>query len=367
MVRQSKNKRRKENASKAETGSKHSTHLLRCVLSMLLAAAVIGGLTLLAGTPSKNLIERNPNIDARYLNLMKQSRPDVVLLGNSMLGEGVDERLFMNQTGQRTVKLWSGGWSSAVWYLALKNVIVPASPRPQTVVVFFRDHFLTNPTFRVTGDYKKGIDQLTGPEEPLLERLAYLNAMNPLTYWLNQNWSLFQKRGDLKHKLESDIKSFVGAVYRQKDADMMNQNIERTFGVENLLADQLGKAQLKSEAASSKDLYDFEKSLPVSFLPAMVQIARDNNVRLVLVRVKKRREAEGLPTPAGLDDYIHHLKQWCDNEQVPLIDFSDDPRLTLELYADGDHLNRKNGRTLFTQLLAEQLKPYLNTPSGASR
>ena len=99
--------------------------------------------------------------------------------------------------------------------------------------------------------------------------------------------------------------------------------------------------------------------LPKSFLPTIIQMTRDNNVQLLLVRVKKRREVEGLPTPAGLDDYTHDLKQWCDSEQVPLIDFSDEPQLKLEHYADGDHLNREDGRTLFTQLLAERLKPHL--------
>jgi hypothetical protein len=359
VVRQIKNKRRKKEAPKAKADSQHNAYLIGCFRSTLLAVCVIGGITLLAGTPSKNLIEHDPNIDARYLNLMKQAKPEVVLLGNSMMGEGVDDRMFMNQTRLRTIKLWGGGWSSAVWYLAMKNVIIPAKPRPDTIVVFFRDHFLTHPSNRVTGNYKKGIDQLTGPNEPLLERLAYLNAMNPLTYQLNQNWALYQKKDGFKHKLESEIKSFISSAYGQKTAESLNQNIEQIFGVKNLMPDQLGKAQLKSEAVSREELYDFETMLPKSFLPTIVQMTRDNDVQLVLVRVKKRREVEGLPTPAGLDDYIHDLKQWCGKEQVPLIDFSDEPQLKIEHYADGDHLNREEGRTLFTQLLAERLKPHL--------
>lgn len=362
MGKQRKNRRRQTNASKAKAGGEHSVYLLRCVMSVMLAVGVIGSLTLLAGTPSKNLIEYNPEINARYPMLMKRAKPEVVLLGNSMLGEGVDERLFIQRTGCRTVKLWGGGWSSAVWYLAVKNVIVAAEPQPNTVVVFFRDHFLTYPTFRVTGEYKKVIDQFTSPDEPLLERLAYLNAMNPLSYWLNQNWSLIRKREDVKHGLESNVKSWVGSVYGQEDADSVNQSIEQMFGTRNLMVDQLGKAQLESEAASSKALYNFEELLPASFLPSMVQLARDNDVQLIFVRVKRRREVEGLTAPTGLDDYIQNLQQWFSQQQVPFIDFSDEPRLKLEHYADGDHLNREDGRTLFTQLLAERLKPYLTAP-----
>lgn len=366
MTRQIKRRtNRKKTASAKESSQAHGVYILRCILSLIIVTVVVGGLTLLAGTPSRNVIERSPTINTRYPAVMKQVKPQVVLLGNSMLGEGVDERLFMQQTGLRTLKLWSGGWSSAIWYLALKNVIVPASPRPQTVVLFFRDHYLTDPTFRVTGEYKKGVDELTGPDEPLLERLAYLNAMNPLTYQLNQNWSLFQKREYLKESLESNVKSWVGSVYGHSDVESVNQNIQRMFGVDNLLAEELGNAQLKSEEVKNKDLYDFQKALPVSFLPAMVEIARENNIRLVLVRVKRRREVRGLQRPAGLDEYIRDLKQWCSSEQVPLIDFSEDARLTLDLYADGDHLNRGDGRTLFTQLLTEQLKPYLSTATAS--
>lgn len=360
MARQIKNKKRKKNAPKAQPQSSHWPHLIGSMRSVLIAIFVIGGLTLLAGTPSKNLVERNPTVDARYLNLMKQAKPEVVLLGNSMLGEGVDERLLMNRTRLRMIKLWGGGWSSAVWYLATKNIIIPANPKPDTVVLFFRDHFLTHPSNRVTGEYKRGIDMLAGPDEPLLERLAFLNAMNPLTYQLNQSWGLYQKKDNFKHKLESNIKSLVSSVYGQESTDSLNQNIEHIFGIKNLMPDQLGKAQLQSEAVSRKELYDFNKMLPKSFLPTMVELTRNNNVQLILVRVKKRREAEGLRAPAELDNYIRDLKEWCGNEQVPLIDFSDESRLKLEHYADGDHLNREGGRRLFTHLLAERLQPYLS-------
>lgn len=366
MVRQIRKRSiRKKIVSTKQPSHADGTHIVHCILSLVIVVIIVGGLTLMAGTPSKNLIEHNPNINPRYPSILRQARPEVVLLGNSMMGEGVDDQLFMNKTRLRTIKLWGGGWSSAMWYLAMKNVIAPANPRPKTVVLFFRDHFLTYPTYRVTGEYKKWVDQLTGPEEPLLERLAYLNAMDPLTYQLNQNWSLFQKREHLKESLESNVKSWVGSIYGHPDTESVNQSIHHIFGVDNLLAEELGNAQLKSEEVKDKNLYDFQKSLPVSFLPEMVRIARDSNIQLALVRVKRRREAEGRSKPAGLDEYIRDLKRWCSEQQVPLIDFSNEPQLTLDLYADGDHLNRSDGQTLFTQLLVEQLKPYLGSATAS--
>jgi hypothetical protein len=356
---------RKKTASTEQQSQAHSVHILRCVLSLIIVGVILGGLTLLAGPPAETIIEYNRSIDAQYHMKLKNSKPQVVLLGNSLLGDGVDEDQFTHLTKRRTLKLCSGGWASAAWYLAFKNVIIEASPKPQTVVILFRDHFLTDPAYRVRGKYMAYMDKLAGPEEPLLERLAFLNAMNPLTYQLNRNWSLFQKREGLKKGLESNIKSWVGSVYGHPDDNGLNNSIEQIFDTDNLSAKEFGDAQLKSEEANNKTQYDLKKSLPVSFLPAMVQMAHENDIQLIFVRVKRRREAQGLATPAGLDDYIRNLQQWFTRQQVPFIDFSDDPHIKIEHYGNGDHLNKQDGRALFTKLLVERLKPYLDTPARA--
>ena len=50
--------------------------------------------------------------------------------------------------------------------------------------------------------------------------------------------------------------------------------------------------------------------------------AKENDIQLILVRVKRRREAEGQSEPEKLKNYIHDFEQWCDKEKVPFIDFS---------------------------------------------
>jgi hypothetical protein len=82
MVRQIKKRgNRKKNASVKPPASAHTPHILRCIVSLLIVMTVVGALTLLAGTPSKNLIERSPAINTRYPAMLKQVKPQVVFLG----------------------------------------------------------------------------------------------------------------------------------------------------------------------------------------------------------------------------------------------------------------------------------------------
>ncbi|MCP4709017.1 MAG: hypothetical protein GY869_10355 [Planctomycetes bacterium] len=91
----------------------------------------------------------------------------------------------------------------------------------------------------------------------------------------------------------------------------------------------------------------------------MIELAQQNNINLVFVRMKRRRDAQNEPTPQALTQYINHLQTYLQNQNVPLIDFTNNPQITLDQFAAGDHLNNHTGTPLFTQLLAENLKPIL--------
>ncbi len=357
--RRRKKQKKKTSASVTQTDHFFRRRVAHCIVSLLLVFIVIAALTVIAGPPSGRVIDYNPSIDEWYPSVMEKTKPDVVLLGNSLIGEGVDEQLLARQINQRTVKLWKGGWASAVWYLTFKNVVIPASSPPKTVAIFFRDHFLTDPAYRTQASYMTYIDDLAGPEEPMLERLAYLNGMDKTTYWLNQHWGLFEKRNDIKHDVESTVKSWAGSLYNHQNAQAVDRSIKKLFKVNNMLTHELANAQMKSEMVSNADLYDFNKSLPLSFLPHIVQMARDNDIQIIFIRMQRRRDAEGQSTPDGLDDYMRELKSWFEAQNVAFIDFSNEPRLKPEHYDNGDHLNRSEGRRLFTTLLAKKLQPYL--------
>ncbi|MNC99974.1 hypothetical protein D3C83_184480 [compost metagenome] len=57
--------------------------------------------------------------------------------------------------------------------------------------------------------------------------------------------------------------------------------------------------------------------------------------------------------------YVRDLEAYLGERDIPLIDFTGEPRIRKEHYANGDHLDPAIGAPVFTELLAERLAPYL--------
>jgi hypothetical protein len=57
--------------------------------------------------------------------------------------------------------------------------------------------------------------------------------------------------------------------------------------------------------------------------------------------------------------YISQLNDYLTSQGVPLIDFTNDPSITREHFGKGDHLNRQEGRKIFTVRLSELIKQNL--------
>lgn len=289
---------------------------------------------------------------------LDQAKPEVILLGDSMLGEGVDQNGFSNLTDASTAKISPGGSATAYWYLMLKNVIAGANHKPALLVIFFRDHFLTEPSFRVHTPYQQSIDGLALDNEPLLDRLAYWPTLNPLERFLQSNVRMYQERDVIKTTLERWAKSAI-ALLLGHETSASDEAIDRVFSEENMVPEWMNQRQLEAEQAQSVSVYDFQKRLPLSFLPTMVDIAKRSNIQLAFVRVKRRRDLEPGQQPAALVKYMKDLQAYFEENDVPLIDFTDDARIQPEHYGSGDHLNRDLGRPLFTRMVSEALAPYV--------
>ncbi len=117
---------------------------------------------------------------------------------------------------------------------------------------------------------------------------------------------------------------------------------------EHLLGELLGTPVLKIGIGGSASAWWY--LLVKNVLPAA------NHRPDVLVRMRTRRAAEGEPPSPGLDEYTRALAKYAAREGIPLLDFSDESSLTVHHFAHTDHLNKQEGRTLFTHLLAERLR-----------
>jgi hypothetical protein len=323
----------------------------RVAATWLIAVAVLAAATLVAdkaySPPSATAIPWKQQE-------LSSQRPEVILLGNSMLGEGIDEGLFESLTGLRTCKWAIGGSESAYWYVVTKNVIATCAHKPRLLVVFFRGTVLAYPGFRTSGKYRDEIELWTLPEEPLLDELAYRTSSPPLVRVAEQLWPLcdWRHRNALKTRAETLVKQVTAALLKT-NPETLAAAAAAVFAEDELDLVQATAQQLAAEQAFS--VVPRQIQIGRSFLPEIVRVTKEAGIQLVFVRVKRRTDADGRPQSAELTDYINGLREYLQEASVPLLDFSHDPSLGLELFAAGDHLDREKGRPVFTRLVAAEV------------
>ena len=104
--------------------------------------------------------------------------------------------------------------------------------------------------------------------------------------------------------------------------------------------------------------WDFNARVEKSFLPDMIQIARERGINLIMVREKNSRAMTIQDESPDIRKYFQEMADFLKKEGVPLLDFSHNPELTMDLFQDEMHLNSK-GQTVFTQLVAESFLSLL--------
>lgn len=339
---------------------------MKYVKRIALALTVIVAANILLWPPENILVGHNEKCvhRLRFENCLVQAKPQIILLGNSILRQAIEPRLFADLTGTHTVSFARDGSASAYWYLTLKNIIAKSPHKPSIVAIFFRDEFLTRPDFRVKGEYKLLVHEMANDEEPLLDRLAYPESMGYPSYLLNKYSPLYQKRNLAKESVDSFIKHKIAASILGREPDKIDEAITNVFARENLNRDLMTRIQTAAELNTKPDDFDFDKVIDKSFLPHMINIAKEDNIKLVFVRVKRRRDLKQDSEPGKLKSYIADLKSYLEKNNLTLLDFTHDGRLKLEHFADGDHLDRETGRILFTELLAQQMKPIIRETNG---
>jgi len=342
-----------------------------CVLASALALS-----RLWAGPARDALVER-PSRDELHWpaapdleGLLARERPDVAVLGNSVMAAAVDADALGEALDLEVADLTLNGSASALWYLLLKNVVARAEgdARPRAVVLGFRDVFLTEPDYRTGGRYRTTVDWFADADEPLLDRRALLRGTGPLELLALEHWSAWQRRDHLREGAEALAKEGVAARIAGRPPGDLTAAVDRVFAEERKRPDAVTAAQTRAEVQIEPYHFDFPAQLDRSLLPEMIRIAREAGVQLVLVRMPNRRSAEArmraLDLPAWatewLPGYVDALMAHLEREGVDVIDLEGDPRIPFEWYANGDHLGPEPGRREFTRILAEELAPLLH-------
>jgi hypothetical protein len=301
----------------------------------------------------------NSSVKKRYQDAIVKDNANLVLIGDSVLELSVDPEQLSKLTGENTVNIAIPGSASAIWYLIMKNNVAISSHKPQYVIIVFRDTILTVPEYRVNGKYFSLLSDFASSKDKLLIQKAFIQQMSLPEQWADQYLPIYGSRLQLRETLDYSIRytlsSLVGC--NQKCNDDANIAVFKDNNLEsNLLVEAIATAE--SYLYTPAQL-DFAAQLDNSFLPEIVSLAKENNIQLVLVRTKHLDDPTAVSESAALKGYIEDLKSFADKNNVIVLDFAHDDRLTSDLFMDTHHLTPA-GAVIFTNMLAEALNPIFH-------
>ena len=293
------------------------------------------------------------------IRTLNHRQPQLVLIGNSMLGEGVHEHKLEALLKLPTAAVWSGGVGSVWWYLVLKNIILQLKTKPTLIGIIFRDNHLTLPTVRVTGKHKKLLDSLASKDEEVLDRLAYLSQENILSFQLKKYIPLFGEQAYYRQVFDATLQSITSSVLRLPDSEALNRAAASVFASNKMIPALLSKRQLDDERQQDSAKKDMTFQPEQSFLKPMIELCQKQGIPLVFIRVKRRRDLKPDSQPQVLLDYMDKLSAYLQDNKVYLLDYTDNAALQKEHFGGGDHLNRQSGRQVFTAMLAADIQKIL--------
>ncbi len=287
--------------------------------------------------------------DSGVIDGLERMQPGFVVIGDSMAGR-IDEHHLAETSGVPVAPIRYAASGPALWYLALKNWVVPSRIDPQWVVVFFRDTNLTDTLFRIDGPAPDRTDPMALDEEPELDALVAAR-LEGAWHRAHALASRAYRVDDTRRWTEPALTSWIArVVVGSRGRDELLRRVNDTFALERLRP--MEEADLR--AAADRDA-DFAGNVESSVLPAMLRLARERGLRLCFVRVL-RRPVAGRPPPESpaLARYVRDLRAYIEAGGGALIDDRDIPEMASLVYNDGDHIDRSE-RIRYTDLFHDAI------------
>jgi hypothetical protein len=313
--------------------------------------AAVGDLPQLGYLPSLEI--RRPHKPFRALKVeeLRSGNPRWVFIGDSMLGTRVDPFYLRHLVGdQPAAFLHHAATGPAWWYLAFKNQLVASGVKPRMTFIFFRDTNLTDTMFRLEGQYGRALDEVATESEPELDRLVAAHRKGP--------W--YRVHRALDGVYQADVAtSWLEPLLRrwwvrwrdprQEAVDRFEWNLDQMFSVDTIRYD-VGADLAHSDVA---DVPDFDRDLPLSVLPLIVDLSRQHGVPVCFVRVQRRPVDNRPPEQSPeLAQYVADMSAWLEANGALFHDDTGDPEMTLDLYQDGDHVA---DRRRYTEIFRKRL------------
>jgi hypothetical protein len=263
-------------------------------------------------------------------------QPGYITIGDSMGGRIDPERLTALANAP-IAPILQNATGTAYWFLVFKNWVVASHVKPKRVVIFFRDTNLTDPMFRVSGPYRQTLDEVARDREDELNAVLAQHTNGPwyrVHHLAASIYDVDRARDWLVPALTAwPARVVIGTARRQVLLDEIND----AFALDKLRS----VSQADLAAADDRDA-DFAAHVDTSLLPAFLELARANGIRLCFVRVMRRPTGWG-EAPAqshALRIYMRDLRAYLESHGADLLDDYDDGELAKLPYADGDHIDR---------------------------
>lgn len=249
-----------------------------------------------------------------------------------------------------------------MWYLMMKNLIAVQSPPPRTVILFFRDRQLTLPAHRTGGGYRKTIETYMRDQEPVLDELLRTSERQQKPWPERVSQAMYPVQWRRERCRESVLSTALDLVASHQEYGRIRDDARDLFQPRNLRRD--AGQNFEQEEGSLRVLddeeMDFAAAVGDSFLPHLLEIARDRQIHLVLYRVKRKPRADGRlarespTTPA----YFQALRACVEKAGAQFIDETRDAEVTLDFYGSDDHVAPAMMKS-YTELFWRKVGPQL--------
>jgi hypothetical protein len=286
-----------------------------------------------------------------------RGQPDIVMIGNSMTNTRLDKGLFnalVHPLGVSTVA--EGGTRSTTWYFMLKNFAAAIEPPPKTVFLFFRDFDFTAPGKHLSGEHLDMTLTFMKPEDE--ELLEFARKQTGAQESVLMKWLPHRLAKKWRNRLNTHALDAALTLKPAGSTHDLREALKTQFDFENLRADVFDAGAIANDILPA-DTKQFSVDPTRNLLGRFHQTAHDRGIQLIFYRVKRRPdESNTVVQDDALRAYTEAFRSWAGSKGHLFIDETEDARLTLDMYHDGDHL-AKAAMPAWTRLFHERVKSFL--------
>ena len=310
-------------------------------LSILTLPVILIAYIALPAVPSLVLGYEPEQFDHKSIENLEQQNPSLIFLGNSILDTRIDPKTVSEITGIPTQSLAINGSAAGIWYLQLKNIIGQTSIKSPIVHIFFYDNLITQPISTTGGSNKNLIEPLLVYPEELFFSISRDTSWNDdLTLSI---YPIIKRREEIKTYLNQ-----FASLFSSIDSESVQFKID-SFGKRQTL--------LKPNIRKYKPFYE---EIENSFLPAIIQIAKEKKIDLVLVKTSKNPSiSTKIEIQILQKSYVENLSSYLNSNGVHFIDMTGVDWIDATMFYDSAHI-RSRYKIHYTKLF---IKNFIKNPS----